>query len=171
LQNLITEQVAIFLEVISFFCVTTDLYGKKRLDKLEEKLRSTINRTEQQKDPQILVEIVGWVSLAVFLYFMQGQFVETYFSLKDEVVSDFSVATIITLILTVFILVIIICGIAFLWMLVTGVSFKLVRVLALYMVNYLIRAVSFEGLLLAIGTILFLLSKFVSWSLVAKHLL
>lgn len=159
-----TEHVAILLEVISFFCVTTDLYGKKRLEELRSRLIISVNKTEKTEDPQILVEVVGWVSLGVFIYFMRGQFIETYDFFKERIISDFSIVNLITLILAVCVLLIILCGIGFLWMMVFGASFKLLRVFALYLVKQVLRIASFEGLLLAIGTILFLLSKIISYT-------
>ena len=54
------KRIATTLEIVSFFCVTLDIYGARRIEQLDEKLKAYIGRIRELPLAGVLLRIVLW---------------------------------------------------------------------------------------------------------------
>jgi hypothetical protein len=159
---------ATILEIISFFFVTTDLYGPERLAEVRERI-ITIKRGKNGARAggaaDHFLVIIIFLGTLYFLYYFLGDWGRSFFSSPHEPMNLFSRILLFVIAGFAVVLAIVMVGfVSFLFsVLIFGVTSAIIIYFTLWGIRTLLRILSLKGLLLIIGTILFLISKFISW--------
>lgn len=162
------ETTSILLEIVSFFLVTTDLYGEYRLLKLAEKVqvlhekvskrgylnkilffieKSKKNRTREEKFANRFIGVIAFVSTIALIPILD-------FYIQNSFLSKFIAKHI----LIYYLLSNLLVGL----MLYFGIPFSVYLLKRfIQLVLYLLAKQSFEGLLIGVGAILFIISKII----------
>lgn len=168
MQHISKEHLAVILEMISFFFVTTDLYGSERLERVRDRL------IESKSDPSnegltLPAKIfIGVGALGALYYFGGAAFPSIYRTIVHNNYSHYSTVDWILLFTVGIVLIALFVGIFSMIFLFIGamasIPFSFIADIMIWILQQLLKVISLEGLLLGIGTLLFLISKFMSLS-------
>jgi hypothetical protein len=161
------EHLAIILEVISFFCVTTDLYGSERLQKLRDRL---VERKEDpnNKEPSWGMKIfMAAGAIGALYYFGKALYPDIAQTFTHNNFSHYSwLDWVLLCSVGVALGVLFVVFFSMLFMFIGAMAaapFSFLPDLMIWILRQILKVVSLEGLLLGIGAIIFLISKFISY--------
>jgi hypothetical protein len=156
------EQTAIILEVVSFFLVTLDLYGRERIIQLGDRFHRFAEaiRGGDLRDKYRQHAIKPMALIAVLVYcLLLGYWVSNEAALGSGL--DTVLTKMVSLGAVAILLIIIVIVLFFLFeMIVVVVEFFVDRVLGVVM--FMMVRLKLEGLFLIIGSIIFVVSKIIS---------
>lgn len=161
------EQLSIILEVMSFFFVTTDLYGSERLERLRDRLIE--NKDTPSKDklsrPAKIFLVAG--ALGGLYYLGKAPFMDLFHTITHNNYSHYSFLDwllLFTVGVVLIVLFVVFFSMIFMYLgAIAAAPFSFVPNLMIWILQQILKVVSLEGLLIGIGTCTFLLSKFLSF--------
>jgi hypothetical protein len=164
------EHVSILLEVISFFFVTTDLYGKERLENLNQII------AERRLTGKIYVKnfrlLFNLVLLIAFIYIVYEDWSSWMKNLRVDLIDDrhfkeFDIIDWLKYIGTAILIIIgslgVVVGLIYISSWVFTAIFYTSTFILFFVLQVLLQIVSMKGLLIVVGSILFVISKILRW--------
>lgn len=152
-----STHISILLETVSFFFVTTDLYGEKRLTVLKDKLILLKSVGDDQKSN----DAVSWFAFAITI----AGAVFLLYKLWIVNFSSFGIWYSILIVIGVIILGLALFSVAGIYVVfVFYAVFSLVLDFLIFFIKRALKFVTLQGFLLIIGMLLFLISKYIAWT-------
>ena len=150
------SHISILLEVVSFFLVTTDLYGEKRLTSLRDRLISFRHEKENKQYNDIVSMVAFGFCIIGLLFIFYILWIDNY--TKDGLLWAIA-GSIIVLAIFLFAYKFILISVTFFFFVIV----RLILGLLISVIQPILKMVSLQGLLLFIGSLLFLIGKTINW--------
>ena len=154
------NQILILLEILSYLFVTTDLYGSERLSKASDKIKFVLEDSNSKLKP-FLKKAVRILAIILTILFFVTELVE-YFSNTSEIsLLNIFISVVIFIVVSVFFLPELLRRFEIISYILLAPLFALRLFLSI--VIFALKKLKLEGILLVVGTILFIIVKVIAF--------